>query len=110
LLDTARTTTTNQPTNRAQNKPSGPVCAQESIFWGKNGRSWAKHPNYFDQKIWYTHISVLNEAPRSHCFIGRAWHQMDNKGQYLAQNDQICIFWAKFGCFPAKYPNFYEKK
>ena len=110
MLDTARTTTTNQPTNRAQNKPSGPVCAQESIFWGKNGRSWAKHPNYFDQKIWYTHISVLNEAPRSHCFIGRAWHQMDNKGQYLAQNDQICIFWTKFGRFWAKNPNFYGSK
>ena len=34
------TTTTNQPTNKAQ----------ESIFWGKNGRFWAKHPNCFGRE------------------------------------------------------------
>ena len=41
-------------------------------------------------------------APRLHCFIGRAWQQMDQKGQYLAPNDQRCIFWAKFGRFGNK--------
>ena len=30
-----RTTTTNQPTNRAPNEPARPMRAQESIFWGK---------------------------------------------------------------------------
>ena len=31
---------------------------------------------------------------------------MDFIGQYLAQNDQKCIFWAKIGHFGAKNPNF----
>ena len=63
-----RTTTTNQPTNRAQNKPSGPVCAQESIFWGKNGRCRAIHPNHFgrEQKFWYPHFK---KPPRHHVCI-----------------------------------------
>ena len=31
------------------------ICAQESIFWGKNGRFGAKHHIYFQrkQKLWY---------------------------------------------------------
>ena len=32
------------------------------------------------------------------------------KGQYLAENDQKCIFWTKFGRFWAKNPNFYGSK
>ena len=35
---------------------------------------------------------------------------MDQEGQYLAQNDLKCIFWAKFGCFGAKISNFYGRK
>ena len=41
-----RTATTNQPTNRAPNEPARPMCAQENIFWGKNGRFRAMHPNF----------------------------------------------------------------
>ena len=39
-------------------EPARVKCAQESIFWGKYDRFWAKHPNYFgrEQKIWYQHI------------------------------------------------------
>ena len=53
-----RATTTNQPTNRAPNKLARLICAKESIFWDKNGRFWAKHPNNFvrEEKFWYTHI------------------------------------------------------
>ena len=36
------------------------------------------------------------------CFFGRAWHQIDEKGQYLAKNYQKRIFWAEFGRFGAK--------
>ena len=43
-----------------------------------------------------THISKTTNAPRLHCFIGRALHQMDQKGQCLAQNDQKFIFWANW--------------
>ena len=48
------TTTTNQPASRAPNEPAWPICAKESIFLGKNGRFWAKCPNYFvrEQKWW----------------------------------------------------------
>ena len=42
-----------------------------------------------------THISKTTNAPRLHCFIGRALHQMDQKGQYLAQNDNKCIFFGQ---------------
>ena len=34
---------------------------------------------------------------------------MDQKGQYFAQNDQKCIYWAKFGCFWAKILIFWRK-
>ena len=56
-----RTTTTNQPTNREPYEPARPICGQESIFWGGNGRFWAKHPNYFGQKQkhWCPHIRKL---------------------------------------------------
>ena len=39
-------------------------------------------------------------------FFGWAWDEMGQKCQYLAQNDQICIFWAKLGRLWAKNPNF----
>ena len=42
--------------------------------------------------------------------FGRAWDKMGKKCQYLAQNDQKCIFWTKFGRFWAKNPNFYGSK
>ena len=44
--------------DRAPNKLARPICAQESMFWGQNGRFWAKHPNCVgtEQKFWYPHI------------------------------------------------------
>ena len=35
-------------------------------------------------------------------------HQISRQG--LAQNDQKCRFWAKFGCYWAKNPNSYWRK
>ena len=66
-----------QPTNqqkRAPNEPARPICAQESVFWGKNGRFGAKHPNYFvrEQKLWYTHI----RKPLSHYVRIISWSAM----------------------------------
>ena len=29
---------TNQPTGHQMSRPARPICAQESMFWGKNGR------------------------------------------------------------------------
>ena len=82
-----RAATTNKPTNRAPNEPPRPICAQESIFGGKNGHFWAKHPNYVEreQKFWYPLIrKPLTEAPRLHCFIG--W----TKIPYLPYHPKIC--------------------
>ena len=41
------------------------------------------------------------EAPCLH-FFGRTWDEMGQKRQYLAQNEQNCIFWTKFGLFGPK--------
>ena len=100
-----RATTTDQPTNRAPNEPARPICAQESIFSAKFG----KKPLFYGrkQKFWYPHIRKT--TPCSH-FFGQARNQMDQKNHYFAQNDQKCIFWAKFGYFWAKNPNFNERK
>ena len=35
-------------------------------------------------------------------FFGRAWDKMGQKYQYLALNDQKCIFWTKFYLFVPK--------
>ena len=35
-------------------------------------------------------------------FFGQTWDEMRQKCQYLAQNDQKCKFWTKFGRFWAK--------
>ena len=97
-----RTTTTNQPTNRAPNEPARSVCAQESMFWGKKGCFWAKHPNYLEgSKSSGTHLSE-NHQGTSFAFFGRAWHRMKKKGQYLAQNGQQCTFVVKFVRFWAQ--------
>ena len=48
-------------------------------------------------------------APRHlvHIVFGRSLDKMCKKWQYLAQNDQKCRFWTKFGRFWAKNPNLY---
>ena len=52
-----RITTTNQPTNSAPNEPARPICAQESIFWGKNWPFLGQNPKIYwrKQKFWYPH-------------------------------------------------------
>ena len=48
-----------------------------------------------------THLGTLFKF-----VFGRALDKMCKKWQYLAKNDQKCIFWTNFGRFWAKYPNF----
>ena len=45
-----------------------------------------------------SHLSENHPGTSFALFFGRAWHQMDQKGQ----NDQNPIFWAEFGRFWAK--------
>ena len=90
------------PTNRAPNEPAMPI-----IYVPKKA--------YFGQKLAVFGPKILiftggSKAPCSHCFFGRAWDEMGNKCQYLAQNDQKWIFWTNFGRFWAKNPNFYGSK
>ena len=69
-----------------------------------NGHFWAKRSYYLgrEQKFWYSHIRKPPWNLVRIVFFGQTWHQLDQKGQYLAKNDQKCIFWAKFCRFWAK--------
>ena len=49
-------------------------------------------------KGWVPTYQKPTYAPRSHLF-GRKGHQMDQKGQYLAQNGQKSQFWTKLPYF-----------
>ena len=102
MRDTARTTTTNQPTNRA---PHEPAMERNSKFG----------PNLvvFGQKILVITgeikrlVTNITENPPRHLVCICFWSGMGQNGQkcqYLAQNDQKCIFWTKFGSFWAKIP------
>ena len=108
-----RATTTNRLTNRALNKPAWP------------GQNWPKMPvlgeiwSFLGKKSFFlqekskvllptkrkTHLGTLFTL-----VFGRALDKMCKKWQYLAQNDQKCRFWTKFGHFWAKKPNFYGSK
>ena len=67
------------------------------VFWSGMGRN----ANILQkQKCWYPHLGTMFAL-----FFGQAWDEMGQKCQYLAQNDQICIFWAKLGHLWAKNPN-----
>ena len=93
-----RATNSNQPTNRAPNEPARPISAQESIFWDKNGRFRANHPNSFgrEQKFWYAHIRKPPRHLVRNVFLVRNSFKMDQKRKSFAQNDQKCQFLAKF--------------
>ena len=53
--------------------------------------------------IFLVHIyKKTTEAPRSYCFIGQAWHQMDQIGQYLPQNDKNAYFGPNLAVFGPK--------
>ena len=63
-----------------------------------------------ESKSFGTHIT---EKPHRHlvCIVfGQAWYEIGQKCQYLAQNDQKCIFAAKLSSFWAKNPNLYGRK
>ena len=62
-----------------------------------NGHFWAKRSYYLgrEQKFWYSHIRKPPWNLVRIVFFGQTWHQLDQKGQYLAKNDQYCIFQAK---------------
>merc|ERR1712155_482361 len=78
-----------------------PILGQIGSFWGKN--------SYFftgEIKSFAIHIT---ENPPGHLVHISFWTvigQNVQKWQYLAQNDQKCIFCTKFGRFWAKNPNF----
>ena len=63
--------------------------------------------------LWHKVNTHITENPPRHLVHIVFWSgigQNVQKWQYLAQNDQICIFWTKFGRFWAKNPNFYGSK
>ena len=96
-----RAITTNQPTNRAPNEPARP---------GKNA-NFGPNLDVFGQKIliftgeiksFVTHIRKTHLGTLFTLVFGQTLDKMCKKWQYLAQNDQKCRFWTKFGHFWAK--------
>ena len=108
-----RATTTNRPTNRAPKKPAWPgpnwpkmpILGQIWSFWGKKSFFFT-----WEIKSFVTHITENSPRHLVHIVFGRSLDKMCKKWQYLAQNDQKCRFWTKFGRFWAKKPNFYGIK
>ena len=97
-----------QPTQQQGTKWAGKAW-QKCQFQAKFGRFWAKKSLFLleKSKVLFptyrkTHLGTLFTL-----FFGRAFDKMCKKWQYLAQNDQKCRFWTKFGRFWAKKPNFY---
>ena len=101
----------NQPTGHKMSR-QGLHVPKNAYFRAKMSRFWANHPNYFgrEQKLWNPHIRKPPRHNVSIIFFGRAWHHMNQNGQYLAQNDQKYIFLVKFGTFSTKNHNFHKRK
>ena len=104
-----RATTTNRPANRAPNKPAWPgpyqpkmpVLGQIWSFLGKKSFFLLEKSKVLLPTYWITHLCILFTL-----FFNQELDKMCKKWQYLAQNDQKCRFWTKFGHFWAKYPKF----
>ena len=112
LRETARAP--QPPTNRAPNEPLRPICAQESIFLGKNGRFWAKHPNYFGRE---QKFPLIRKPPRHlirivflvmHCtkwirkatmpkknILGQIWQLLGQNPNFLESEHLVpIVFWS----------------
>ena len=106
-----RATTTHRPTNRAPNKPAWPKLTKNANF-GPNLVVFGQKILFFTGEI-KSFVTYITENPPRHLVHIVFWSALDNmckKWQYLAQNDQKCRFWTKFGRFWAKNPNFYGSK
>ena len=62
MRDTARATTTSQPTNRATNEPA---TDKKKQFQAKFGRFWAKNPFFFTGEI-KSFVTHITENPPRH--------------------------------------------
>merc|ERR1711973_977936 len=106
-------TTTNRPANRAPKKPAWPspyqpkmtILGQIWSFLGKKSFFLLEKSKVLLPTKRKTHLGTLFTL-----VFGQALDKMCKKWQYLAQNDQKCRFWTKFGRFWAKKPNFYGSK
>ena len=72
-----------------------PKNANLVVFWAKNlNFYWKKQKFVLVPTLRKNHLRILFAL-----FFGQAWDEMGQKYKYLAQNDQKCQFWAKFGRF-----------
>ena len=79
---------------------------------GKNGRFWAKHPNYFgrEQKFWYPLIrKPLRHLVRIVLLVGLGIKWI-RKAKIWPKMIKKCQYWATFGRFCAQRPTFNESK
>ena len=76
-----------------------------------SGKIWQKILIFTtESKSFGTHVTENHLGTFFALFLSRAWNKMGQKCQYLAKNDQKCIFWTKSGSFWAKNPNFYGRR
>ena len=93
-------------------KPTWAPCSHWFLVrhWtncAKNGNIWPKMTKtaYFGPILAILGPEILIFMGENHIdnlsalFFGQALDQMGQKCQYLAQNDQKCIFWTNFGRF-----------
>ena len=84
---------------------------QKCRFWTKFGHFGPKILIFMGvSKSFGTNITGNHIHNLSALFFGQALDQMGQKCQYLAQNDQKCIFWTKFARFVAKNLDSYGGK
>ena len=83
---------------------------QNCQFWVKVGPINGKILCFTrESKSFCTHITEKHLSNLSALFFGQAQDKMGQKCQYLANNNQKCIFWTNFGRFWAKNPNSYRR-
>ena len=88
------------------NPPTGHQISQQGLAQNAQkcqfGSFLAKNLNFYWKKQKFVLVPTLR---KNHLrilfalFFGQAWDKMGQKYKYLAQNDQKCQFWAKFGGF-----------
>ena len=82
-----------------------PILGQIRSFLGKK-----KLILTGESKSFGTHITKKTPKLLVRIVFWSSKAQYGPKMLIFGRNDQKCIFWAKFGCFWAKNPNFYGSK
>ena len=73
--------------------------AKPAYYWAKMAIFGQNILFFLGGSTFGINISETPKAPGWHWFLGRAWHNMDQKGQYLAKKVN---FWPKLAVLNPK--------